>query len=108
MDFTQTADGDGPPYGGEEDPQGIIQQTVGTQRFGFDVNADGTVNAHGFAVGLEYVLDRGFVVGGNAAFNQLLDQQDLIDTGFSRFVQYSAVALQPENSQPQGDRQLRL
>ena len=82
VDFTQTANGDGPPYGGEEDPQGIIQQTVGTQRFGFDVNADGTVNAHGFAVGAEYVLDRGFVVGGNAAFNQLLDQQDLIDQGF--------------------------
>ncbi|MGB3851060.1 MAG: TonB-dependent receptor [Tunicatimonas sp.] len=82
LDFTQTANGDGPPYGGEADPQGIIQQTVGTQRFGFDVNADGTVNAHGFAVGAEYVLDRGFVVGGNAAFNQLLDQQDLIDQGY--------------------------
>ncbi len=82
LDFTQTANGDGPPYGGEADPQGIIQQTVGTQRFGFDVNADGTVNAHGFAVGAEYVLDRGFVVGGNAAFNQLLNQQDLIDQGY--------------------------
>lgn len=83
VDFTQTANGDGPPpYGDEANPQGIIQQTVGTQRFGFDVNADGTVNAHGFAIGAEYVLDRGFVVGGNAAFNQLLDQQDLIDQGF--------------------------
>ena len=82
VDFTQTANGDGPPFGGEEDPQGIIQQTVGTQRFGFDVNADGTVNAHGFAIGAEYVLDRGFVVGGNAAYNDLLDQQDLIDQGF--------------------------
>ncbi|MGB3779775.1 MAG: TonB-dependent receptor [Tunicatimonas sp.] len=82
VDFTQTANGSGPPFGGEANPQGIIQQTVGTQRFGFDVNADGTVNAHGFALGAEYVLDRGFVVGGNAAFNQLLDQQDLIDQGF--------------------------
>ena len=82
VDFTQTANGDGPPFGGEANPQGIIQQTVGTQRFGFDVNADGTVNAHGFAIGAEYVLDRGFVVGGNAAYNNLLDQQDLIDQGF--------------------------
>ena len=82
VDFTQTANGDGPPYGGEENPQGIIQQTVGTQRFGFDLNADGTVNAHGFAIGAEYALNRGFVVGGNAAYNDLLDQQDLIDQGF--------------------------
>lgn len=82
VDFTQTANGDGPPFEGPANPQGIIQQTVGTQRFGFDVNADGTVNAHGFAIGAEYALDRGFVVGGNAAFNQLLDQQDLIDQGF--------------------------
>ncbi len=108
VDFTQTANGDGPPFGGEADPQGIIQQTVGTQRFGFNVNADGTVNAHGFAIGAEYVLDRGFVVGGNAAFNQLLDQQDLIEPGLPRFVQYSAVALQPQAGQPQGDRQFRV
>ncbi len=82
VDFTQTANGDGPPFAPPTNPQGIIQQTVGTQRFGFDVNADGTVNAHGFAIGAEYALDRGFVVGGNAAYNDLLDQQDLIDQGF--------------------------
>ncbi len=82
IDFTQTVNGDGPPFGGEADPAGIVQQTVGVQRFGFDVNADGTVNAHGFALGAEYALSRGFVVGGNVAYNELLDQQDLIDQGF--------------------------
>ena len=83
VDFTQTANGDGPPpYAGEADPEGIVQQTVRTQRFGFDVNADGVVNAQGFAVGAEYALARGFVVGGNVAYNELLDQQDLIDQGF--------------------------
>ena len=82
IDFTQTANGDGPPFGGEANPAGIVQQTVGVQRFGFDVNADGTVNAHGFALGAEYALSRGFVVGGNVAYNELLDQQDLIDQGF--------------------------
>ena len=82
VDFTQTANGNGPPFAPPANPQGIIQQTVGTQRFGFDLNADGTVNAHGFAIGAEYALDRGFVVGGNAAYNDLLDQQDLIDQGF--------------------------
>ena len=82
VDFTQTVNGNGPPFAPPANPQGIIQQTVGTQRFGFDLNADGTVNAHGFAIGAEYALDRGFVVGGNAAYNDLLDQQDLIDQGF--------------------------
>ena len=82
VDFTQTANGNGPPFAPPANPQGIIQQTVGTQRFGFDLNADGTVNAHGFAIGAEYALDRGFVVGGNAAYNDLLDQEDLIAQGF--------------------------
>ena len=83
VDFTQTATSDGPPpYAGEADPEGIVQQTVRTQRFGFDVNADGMVNAQGFAIGAEYALARGFVAGGNVAYNELIDQQDLIDQGF--------------------------
>ena len=83
IDFTQTATSDGlPPYGGEANPEGIVQQTVRTQRFGFDVNADGVVNAQGFAVGAEYALARGFVLGGNVAYNELIDQQDLLDQGF--------------------------
>ena len=83
IDFTQTAAPEGgPPFDREADPEGIVQQTVRVQRFGFDVNADGTVNAHGFAIGAEYALSRGFVVGGNVAYNELLDQQDLLNQGF--------------------------
>ena len=52
------------------------------QRYGFDVNADGTVESHGFAFEAEYVLGRGYSVGGNVAFNDLISQQDLIDQGF--------------------------
>ncbi|MEM9831069.1 MAG: TonB-dependent receptor [Bacteroidota bacterium] len=83
VDFTQTITSDGlPPYEGPANPEGIVQQTVATQRFGFDINTDGTVDAHGFAVGLDYSLDKGYTLGGNVAFNQLLDQDDLIRQGF--------------------------
>ncbi|MEM6840762.1 MAG: TonB-dependent receptor [Bacteroidota bacterium] len=83
VDFTQTVTSDGlPPYEGPANPEGIVQQTVATQRFGFDINTDGTVDAHGFAVGLDYSLDKGYTLGGNVAFNQLLDQDDLIRQGF--------------------------
>ncbi|MEM8969895.1 MAG: TonB-dependent receptor, partial [Bacteroidota bacterium] len=83
VDFTQTVTSNGlPPYEGPGNPEGIVQQTVATQRFGFDINTDGTVDAHGFAVGLDYSLDKGYTLGGNVAFNQLLDQDDLIEQGF--------------------------
>ncbi len=87
IDFTQTAVGDpnndgDPPYEGPADPDGLIRQTVPFQRFGFDVNADGKVNAHGFALGIEYSLDRGYLLGGNVAYNDLIDQEDLIAQGF--------------------------
>ncbi len=61
----------------------IINRSVATQRFGFDVNADGTVRAHGFAVGLEYAVARGYTLGGNVAFNELISERDLRDQGFS-------------------------
>jgi len=83
IDFTQTVTSEGlPPYAGEANPEGIVQQTVATQRFGYDINTDGTVDAHGFAVGLDYSLAKGYSLGGNVAFNQLLDQEDLIRQGF--------------------------
>ncbi|MEL7835238.1 TonB-dependent receptor [Fodinibius sp. Rm-B-1B1-1] len=52
------------------------------QSYGFDVNADGTVEAHGFAFETKYVLGNGFSLGGNVAFNKLISQEDLIDQGF--------------------------
>jgi outer membrane receptor protein involved in Fe transport len=60
----------------------IINGGVLTQEFGFDVNADGNVNSHGWGVNLEYTLPAGFLIGGNVTYNKLLDQQDLIDQGF--------------------------
>lgn len=52
------------------------------QSYGFDVNAEGTVEAHGFAAEAKYVLGDGFSLGGNVAFNKLISQEDLIDQGF--------------------------
>lgn len=61
----------------------IINRTVATQRFGFDVNADGIVKAHGFAVGADYSLGRGYTVGGNVTFNELISAKRLEEQGFS-------------------------
>ncbi|MEX0721948.1 MAG: TonB-dependent receptor [Balneolaceae bacterium] len=60
----------------------IINGGVATQEYGFDVNADGTVNSHGFGVSMDYSLPRGFTVGGNVSMNKLLDQENLIEQGF--------------------------
>jgi len=90
IDFTQ-----GVPNGLRQDPgpnfdpnsasgqDAIINRTVATQRFGQDVNADGVVKAHGFAVGLDYAAGRGYTIGSNVTFNQLISEDDLRDQGFS-------------------------
>jgi outer membrane receptor protein involved in Fe transport len=83
----------GVPNGLTEDPgtfdsdsdagkDAIINGGVVTQEYGFDVNADGTVNSHGWGLNLDYSLPKGFIVGGNVSYNKLLDQDDLIDQGF--------------------------
>ncbi|AXI99407.1 Fe transport outer membrane receptor protein [Cyclonatronum proteinivorum] len=61
----------------------IINRTVPTQRFGFDVNADGVVKAHGFAVGADYSLGQGYTVGGNVTYNELISADRLEEQGFS-------------------------
>ncbi len=66
----------------------IINQEFGgsavpLQRFGFDVNADGTVEAHGFGAGADIVLGRGYTFGANVAFNELISEKDLQRQGFS-------------------------
>lgn len=58
-------------------------QSFATQSYGFDINADGNVRSHGWAVTADYSLTGGFVVGGNISYNKLLDQDDLIDQGFN-------------------------
>ncbi len=89
IDFTQ-----GVPNGLTNDPgdfdaasvdgqEAIINGTVPTQRFGFDVNADGDVVTQGFGLGVDFILNQGFILGGNVAYNELVSQQDLLDQGFS-------------------------
>lgn len=60
----------------------IINQTVQTQPLGININADGNVRSHGFAVGAEYSLLDGYNLGGNVSYNELITQQDLLDQGF--------------------------
>lgn len=83
----------GVPNGVAEDPgsfdadsdsgkDAIINGGVVTQEYGFDVNADGSVNSYGWGVSLDYSLPGGYLLGGNVSYNKLEDQQDLIDQGF--------------------------
>ena len=62
--------------------QEIVDGTVPTQRFGFDVNADGKVKSQGWALQLDYQLGNGYEIGGNVAYNELISQDDLIAQGF--------------------------
>jgi outer membrane receptor protein involved in Fe transport len=57
-------------------------QSFATQSYGFDINADGNVRSHGWAVTADYSLSDGYVIGGNISYNKLLDQDDLINQGF--------------------------
>ncbi len=89
IDLVQTATGDTntegqtPLYAGPAAaPSDIVAGNVPLARYGFDINSDETVNTHGYAFGLEYALPKGFQIGGNASFNQLLDADELEDKGF--------------------------
>ena len=62
--------------------QDIINGTVPTQRFGFDINATGEVQSQGWALQLDYSLPSGYTIGGNVAYNELISQDDLIAQGF--------------------------
>ena len=77
IDFAQAPEGST-----QED---IVNSNVGLQRYGFDVNFDDDVNAQGWALGAEYSLPKGYVIGGNVAFNELIDQAELIDQGLNAF-----------------------
>lgn len=52
------------------------------QRYGFDINASGTVEAQGFAIGSEFILNGGYTFGGNLSYNDLISQEDLLEQGF--------------------------
>lgn len=65
----------------QQDPN-IPNQSFATQSYGFDINADGKVRSHGFAVTADYSLSGGYTLGGNISYNKLLDEDDLINQGF--------------------------
>jgi len=66
----------------QEGQDDIINQTVQTQRYGTNINADGTVRSQGFAIGADYSFNRGYTFGANVSYNELISQQDLLDQGF--------------------------
>jgi outer membrane receptor protein involved in Fe transport len=91
-----TAEPDPSEYNGNTAPgtdawvQSIVTQqdpndsddSFATQSYGFDINADGNVRSHGFAITTDYSLNGGYTIGGNVSYNNLLDQDDLIRQGF--------------------------
>lgn len=65
----------------QQDPKSP-NSSFATQSYGFDINADGKVRSHGFAVTADYSLMKGYTIGGNLSYNKLLDEDDLINQGF--------------------------
>ncbi|WP_255397133.1 TonB-dependent receptor [Reichenbachiella sp. 5M10] len=60
----------------------IMQGTVATQEYGFDVNAEGTIKSQGWGLQADYFLGKGYKLSGNVAYNKLLDDKALKDQGF--------------------------
>lgn len=60
----------------------ITNGTVATQRYGFDINADGKVKSQGWAAQVDYTLEGGYFLGANVAYNELISQDDLLAQGF--------------------------
>ena len=78
--------GDGrPPFGGEANPEGIVQNTINVQSFLTTISSTEVIATHGFAIGIDYALNRGFVVGGNVSYNALLNQDELEAQGLNPF-----------------------
>ncbi len=77
IDFAQA------PAGSTTDQ--IVNGSVPLQRYGFDVNFDDDVNTQGWAIGAEYGLPKGYTIGGNIAYNELQNQDELIERGFRAF-----------------------
>ena len=86
IDFIQGAEndpnGDGlPPFEGPANREGIVRANIPLQRYGFVINEEGNINVQGFAVGVDYALAKGYTLGGNVAYNELLDQEALLARG---------------------------
>tara|TARA_R110001592_G_scaffold108191_1_gene302626 strand:+ start:3005 stop:5824 length:2820 start_codon:yes stop_codon:yes gene_type:complete len=87
IDFTQAIPNGlrqpNPDAGTPGQRQQIVDGSVRTQRYGFDVNADGKVKSQGWAFQLDYQIGNGYEIGGNVAYNELTSQDDLIAQGFA-------------------------
>ncbi|MFT7150732.1 MAG: iron complex outermembrane receptor protein, partial [Nonlabens sp.] len=86
IDFTQAVPNGltnaNPDSGTPAQRSDVVNGTVATQRFGFDINADGQVKSQGWAASADYTLDGGYFFGGNIAYNELISQDDLLSQGF--------------------------
>ena len=60
----------------------IVAGTIPTQRYGFDINATGNVEAQGWAAQVDYSLPDNFKLSANVAYNELISQDDLLAQGF--------------------------
>jgi iron complex outermembrane receptor protein len=69
------------PDAGPGDPSALINGGR-SQEYGFDINADGQVKSHGWAIGGDYSVGKGWHLGGNVSFNKLLSEKDLVAHGF--------------------------
>jgi iron complex outermembrane recepter protein len=56
---------------------------VRLQRYGYDTNVDETVKSRGWGVGMEYTLGQGYVLGGNASYNELLELDNLVQQEYN-------------------------
>jgi iron complex outermembrane recepter protein len=90
VNLMQTATGDSNPggptplYAGPAaTPQEIVDGSVPLAQYGFDVNSDETVNTQGITAGVDYSLPKGYQIGGNVSYNELLDADALKNKGFS-------------------------
>lgn len=86
IDFTQAVPNGltnaNPDAGSASQRQSIVDGTVATQRYGFDINAQGQVQSQGWAVSVDYTLFGDYFIGGNVAYNELISQDDLLSQGF--------------------------
>jgi outer membrane receptor protein involved in Fe transport len=92
IDLMQTATGNTntggqtPLYAGPgASKEEIVSGAVPLARYGFDINASETINSQGYAIGIDYVLSKGYQIGGNVAYNQLIDEERLRSDGFNAF-----------------------
>lgn len=86
IDFTQAVPNGltqpNPDSGTPAQRDAIVNGTVLTQRYGFDINASGEVESQGWALQVDYTLSGGYFIGGNVAYNELISQDDLLAQGF--------------------------